>query len=345
MRPQLCFDIWKLALHHDRLKKQMRVNSKQKRKEKIRKIMHYAQCAAQAKDQYMFFQHIRQLAPKQPCKRIMLRGDHGALLSPTDSAECIAEWIHQLYDGVGPPTKQGVESWPFSTDELYDAFRSFPSTKALSPEYIPALLWKTHASQAANSLQTLANSSYQHYDLPEQWGSGTLIFLAKPGKPSHVMANLCTIPLLEPTGKAIFGALSRAIIAACWHQLCSGPQYAYYYNVAALLLFTGYPYISNRCVIQLHCVCIPYNKKPLAPLYLRSMEDSFCAWTSLKRLTRWTESFWLRHRYSWMLHLRFTGYTGNSAAGWHFVRFTGEIWVGDQLQNHSGSAAQRLPHT
>ena len=224
---QTCFDVWRMSLLHDKLKMQIRQNSKKARKDKVQQVMHQAKEAEQAKDQYTFYQCIRQLAPKQPYKRIMMRGDNGELLSPAASADQLAAWIKELYAGPDLPPPSIDQMWPLTEEELTSAFRHFSNTKALSPEYIPATVWKANADSAAACIHQFAMTTYHKQPTPEQWSEGNLVFLAKPGKSPTKASNLRPIALLEPSGKAILGIISQKLIHACWHHLCSVPQFAY----------------------------------------------------------------------------------------------------------------------
>ena len=77
-----CLKVWKICQQRQKLRSQMKTHSKFSRKNKIKSVMERAQKAADSKDHYEFFKHIRQLAPKSPFKRIILRDDDGGLLGP-----------------------------------------------------------------------------------------------------------------------------------------------------------------------------------------------------------------------------------------------------------------------
>lgn len=63
--------------------------------------MVHANHAANSKDQYEFFKHIRHLSLKTPYKRSILRSADGKLLDPFAAADALADWLREL-DVVNP---------------------------------------------------------------------------------------------------------------------------------------------------------------------------------------------------------------------------------------------------
>ena len=115
---------------------QMKNHSKTSRKNKIKQVMERAQQAADSKVQYEFFKHIRQLAPKTPFKRIILRDDNGQLMGPIESAVALAEWLRELY--AGPPSNHTWPStcWPFLPHKMKRVFTTFSRSKAVAPSFL-----------------------------------------------------------------------------------------------------------------------------------------------------------------------------------------------------------------
>ena len=66
------------------------------------------------------------------------------------------------------------------------------------------------------------------------WGQGTLCFLPKPHWKCHSPSDLRPISLLEPTGKAVMGALAASVQSTAWRKLCALPQFAYMKNRSCL---------------------------------------------------------------------------------------------------------------
>ena len=177
--------------------------------------------------------HIRRITPKMPRMHIRLRGPQGQLLDPMEAAHSIAEWLIQLYhDPHSNSTVDPSPQWPFDAQDLYHSFHDFEGTKALDPEFLPSILWHYNARDFAEAV---------HHCIPhwlrstpsmtgELWGRGTLHFLCKPKKKCDSPDSLRPIALLEPTGKAIMGIMSREMMAEMWDRLCILPQFAYMHN-------------------------------------------------------------------------------------------------------------------
>ena len=148
-----CFKVWKLYQQRQKLRSQMKTHSALSRKNKIKSVMERAQKAADSKDQYEFFKHIRQLAPKSPFKRIILRDDDGRLLGPHESADALAEWLSDLYAGPTSTTDWTSMCWPFLPHQMKRAFMTFSRSKAVAPSFLPSIFWKEHAELASQMIE------------------------------------------------------------------------------------------------------------------------------------------------------------------------------------------------
>ncbi len=195
-------------------------------KNKIKQVMERAQQAADSKDQYEFFKHMRQLAPKTPFKRIILRDDNGQLMGPIESADALAEWLRELY--AGPPSNHTWPStcWPFLPHQMKRVFMTFSISKAVAPSFLPSIFWREHAELASQLIDQRMQNLRQHSSrrTPQEWSGSHVVLLPKPGKSSAKPSNLRPISLLEASGKAAMGALASGLISQLWHHLCGYPQ-------------------------------------------------------------------------------------------------------------------------
>ena len=226
------FQSWKLLVHIRQDRLLLRQHSNLQRKERRQNLMSQARLAANARDQYTLFAHIRRITPKTPRRQFRLRGPQGELLSPSEAADSIAAWLFSTYNDAdashSPPPMQAYE-WPFDQMALSRNFRRFDNNKALDPDFIPSLLWK----QFADVFATLTDHWARHWcqqtppTLPPLWGRGTLFLLPKPNKPTNTTDSLRPIALLEPTGKSVMGALAFHLMQQCEQHLTVLPQFAY----------------------------------------------------------------------------------------------------------------------
>jgi hypothetical protein len=197
------------------------------RKQKLNKIFETAARAEQSQDHFMLFQTIRELAPKQSLKRIMLRSAQGDLLGPVESAEWIKQWFQAIYSDDPSSTRFEPFIWPFTSTEFIEGLQSLPTHKALAPSYAPAPFWKFGAETITEYLTPLFQTYCDQSAFPRCWSTGTLALLVKPGKKGQHPAELRPIALLEPTGKVLMRLVANAMKQQISHVLHRHPQFAY----------------------------------------------------------------------------------------------------------------------
>ena len=226
----MIFQSWNLVTLQHKARLQIRQHSELQRKAKRQHLMQTARSAADAKDQYTLFAHIRRITPKVPKVNIRLRGTDGQLLGPDEAAQMIADWLQHLYsDPTNTDHTSQAYSWPLDVADLHHGFHQFEINKALDPEFLPSIFWKHHANAVSCMIHDLAQQwcrQAPHF-APDLWSRGTLCFLSKPNKKTDHPDALRPIALLEPTGKAIMGALAKQLMAVMWDRLCTIPQFAY----------------------------------------------------------------------------------------------------------------------
>ena len=229
------FRSWSLILRINKARSRIRQHRQHQRRDRRRQLMHQAKLAADAKDQYALFSHIRRITPKVPRRHIRLRGPDGQLLGPSEAADAIEQWLFSIYhdsDASQSATLLQAYEWPFDWTDLYRCCRQFENTKALNPDFIPCLLWNAFAYDLAVFVDNCARnwSQRQPPQAPSLWRRGTLYLLSKPQKKGGSPDSLRPIALLEPTGKSIMGALAAHLLRDSQHQLTPLPQFAYMQN-------------------------------------------------------------------------------------------------------------------
>ena len=227
-RSILCiFQAWYHVQQKDRARRQMKQTSKLARKHRLKQVYDAAVRADEAQNPFRMFQAIRELAPKQTYKRILLRSDQGVLLSPEQAADNLCEWLTNLYCADQPQYGACSFDWPFSQSDFQHGLEKLPLSKALAPEYAPAPFWRCAAGPIAAHLTDYFRSCSQMAELPRCWSSGFLCFLPKPHKRSQHPKDLRPIALLEPSGKVLMGNLAHQLHEQLWPLLRGLPQFAY----------------------------------------------------------------------------------------------------------------------
>ena len=221
------FQAWYHIQQRCKARREMGYVSKQTRKLRLAQVYDRANQAEQAQDHFTLFQAVRELAPKMPSKRIMLRDQHGQLLGPQASADFLQAWFQAQYMDDHIDIDKTPYQWPFSAEDFARGLASLPAQKALAPAFAPAPIWKGGASNIAEFLQSYWQTCCSNAQYPSFWGSGTLAFLIKPNKSGAHPQHLRPIALLEPTDKVTMGLLADAILHELRPQLNRLPQYAY----------------------------------------------------------------------------------------------------------------------
>ena len=221
------FKAWFHIHHRQQARKQMRKTSARARKVRLQRIFQAAGRAEAAKDHFRMYQAIRELAPKQPYRRVQIRDTDGNILNPSDAADRIRDWLAELYHDNQAESVCPSFSWPFSAVELEQGLLDLPAVKALAPGYAPAPYWRCAAEEISLYLQEYFCLSSEQRVLPRSWNIGSLCLLPKHTRRSHLPQGLRPITLLEPCGKALLGTLASHLFDHIGDVLCSVPQYAY----------------------------------------------------------------------------------------------------------------------
>ena len=128
-----------------------------------------------------------------------------------------------------PLFHSGAPGVPFSCEQLTEAFKRIPFSKASAPSCAPGPCWRIHAHELANiifpCLQKWWNCTPPF--IPQEWKDATLFLMPKPGKPYTRPQHLRPLALQDPIGKAVIGLLGRLARSDCLHRLRRMPQYAY----------------------------------------------------------------------------------------------------------------------
>ena len=221
------FKAWFHAHHKQCARQQMKINSSTARKRKIQHIYEVAHQASRAKDHFRLYQAVRELAPRQIYKRVILRAEDGKLLTPQEEADWLMQWFMDLYKDDSCQLHCHPFLWPFSAEEMTVSFSTLPLRKALAPGYAPAPFWRLTAQPASDFLFPYFQQCSFDGHLPLCWSLGSLHFIPKGPKRCQTPKDLRPIALLEPCGKAVLGAFAVRLLNEIGTELKRWPQFAY----------------------------------------------------------------------------------------------------------------------
>ena len=234
----------------------MRRTSAQARKRRLQHIFDVAGRADAAHDHFRLYQAIRELAPKQPYRRIQIRDHDGTLLNPSAAADRIRDWFAELYHDADEEGTCSSFHWPFTEQEFHQGLMQLPMLKALAPEYAPAPFWRCAARQVSSFLQPFFVECSERNCLPGEWKWGTICLLPKHARRYHAPQDLRPITLLEPCNKVLMGNLATHLFESIGALLCSVPQYAYLpgrgCTEALVRIFKHCGQVRTKCLDQQH---------------------------------------------------------------------------------------------
>ena len=213
------FKAWHHLGRRTSARRAMNATSKAARKRRLMHIYDMASKAETAKDPFQFYQCIRELSPKIPYRRVLLRSATGELLAPVAAADALQQWLHTLYAASDSSTNWHCMYMAVHTSRTSTWSQNLPAFKALDPNYVPAPFWKMASSPLAQYLHPYFVECCHADALPSVWGHGTLSFIPKPGTKGQHAADLRPIILLEPSGKAILGVFSQHLLHCVMDRL------------------------------------------------------------------------------------------------------------------------------
>ena len=259
------FRCWKYVTTYLGCHKQIRQFSRANRRQKFETILAEGADLALHGQTFEWYRKIRQLCPKQRLRRIQMYDQHGISLSPTQEIQQIEQYYIALYSDDHQPqfNTDPITVAPFDCQALTDALRALPSTKALAPDGIPALVWKHFAKDLAVPIMNTFVECWMGSRIqpPEHWTTGWIFLLPKPNKTPSKPQALRPICLQHPVSKVFAGIQCRLILSQAYPILRQLPLYAYLPSRGTRdCLFI----VASHCR-QIRDTCSHFRSSPNAP--------------------------------------------------------------------------------
>ena len=228
------FRVWQ---HHARLVrrvKELKRNSRRRRREHWQQQLAEAEQAGQTRNPLKFFQVVQRLAPKRDQTRVQIRDKAGHILTPDQEDRALAEYWTGIYSSSRMARQPAILSNPvlLSPQELQDALRALKQRKAVARGMAPAAVWKALASPLAHYLSEVLGAMWQpgRLRIPAVWTQSDLHFLPKPQKTTKRPQDLRPIALQSAAAKAVTTVFKHRLSLSFLEAMRGIPQYAYTAN-------------------------------------------------------------------------------------------------------------------
>ncbi|CAL1163812.1 unnamed protein product [Cladocopium goreaui] len=154
------FDAWFHAAKFQKLTRCHRRHAKQLRKHRFEETLRQANFAAASHDTHQLFDLINRFAPRTHRRRVQLRSECGALMTPSEERSMLVAYVRETWRGplLTPLTCDEAPGVPFTVQDLAAALRKIPSQKATAAPCAPGiavlgLLIKIAALQADDAFR------------------------------------------------------------------------------------------------------------------------------------------------------------------------------------------------
>ena len=228
------FRVWQ---HHARLVrrvKELKRNSRRRRREHWQQQLAEAEQAGQTRNPLKFFQVVQRLAPKRDQTRVQIRDKAGHILTPDQEDRALAEYWTGIYSSSRMARQPAILCNPvlLSPQELQDALRALKQRKAVARGMAPAAVWKALASPLSHYLSEVLGAMWQpgRLRIPAVWTQSDLHFLPKPQKTTKRPQDLRPIALQSAAAKAVTTVFKHRLSPSFLEAMRGLPQYAYTAN-------------------------------------------------------------------------------------------------------------------
>ena len=195
------FHLWKTECRFRKLHTHFRRSGRGMRKERTLRLLDAAEEAAKHHNQKELYSVIRQLAPKQPRKRVQLRGNANQLLTNSQELRELVTFSKDLFQHDRPPLAQAqlIDRHALTEEQ---ALRTLQPSKSAPRHLAPNAAWKGLAELLAPKLRGWYEEGGS-LAFPRLWTDAWIVWLAKPHKPPDKPSNLRPIALQDGGGKAV----------------------------------------------------------------------------------------------------------------------------------------------
>ena len=138
------FDLWRQWAQFNRLRKQLRKVSAEKRRQQWDAQLQEAELALDKGDAHAFYSAVKRMAPKVERGRVQLRSKNGDILTAEEEMEALYQHWQKLFDMRSLPEQDWclVNPIDIGLDEVRSALQSLVARKASVPGTALRVAWK-----------------------------------------------------------------------------------------------------------------------------------------------------------------------------------------------------------
>ena len=219
------FQAWRCYSQFRRAHMAFRRQSRQAKKRWFEAKTLEMEQASAAGDIRTLFRLTGALMPKQPKRRLQLRGPQGEVWMTKQQLHCLRSFYEDLYAPSDEPKLQStsVPLLSMTPAEVQQRLASLPVGKAVPPQFAPTAVFRVCSDILAGWLSAKLQSLPA---VPEEWSECWLALLPKVTCPT-MPKQLRPIGLTEPTGRAYAGALQDRLRPYVMAYIGAWPQLAY----------------------------------------------------------------------------------------------------------------------
>ena len=223
---------WRCWFHFARfraMRREANRASRVARKLRYDRLLAEAESDASCCNIHRLYAVIRQIAPKQPFRRVKIYGTHGEVLDRAAEAERLKLHFANLFQDECSDCKHAGTynvSLPSSEDVEW-ALAKTPLRKAVPKHMAPGVAWRAAADVVTPLVHAAVCKAWSSGVLPQPWKDGWLVLMQKPQKPGRDPGDYRPLCLQDPCGKAMIRLMAERIRPLIRSYASRCPQYAY----------------------------------------------------------------------------------------------------------------------
>ena len=199
------------------------------RRQRVDHLLMEAEAHAQSCNPHKMYAIIRQLAPKQPFRRVNIYGPEGEILSKEAEADRLRTHFRDIFQAKAIPWEHdcAVMGVPPPLADVGRALADIPLRKAAPRHFAPNAAWRAAAPVVAPIVHREVCQAWSKQAIPRHWQDGWLVLMRKPQKLGRGPGDYRPLCLQDPAGKAVIRLVAERIRPFIKSYADQIPQHAY----------------------------------------------------------------------------------------------------------------------